>query len=102
MLDLARRIGPLLGCKGHVDKGYDQPRNRAALREVGAEDRIAQTSIESGGLGRHRWGVERSFSHLAGFRRLERCYERDPRQHLASLQIACILKRARAILQGGC
>lgn len=27
---LARRVGRLLGCKGHADKGYDQPRNRAA------------------------------------------------------------------------
>ena len=102
MQRLVRRVGPLLGCKGHADKGYDQLRNRAALHEAGAEDRIARKGIEGGGLGRHRWVVERSFSHLAGFHRPERCYERDPSQHLAFFQIACILKIARAILQAGC
>ena len=107
---LARRVGRLLGRKGHADKGYDRSRNRAALHEVGAEDRIARKGREGGGLGRHRWVIERSFSHLAGFHRLERCHERDPWQlgqnevlpTLASLRLACILKLARALLRAGC
>ena len=107
---LARRVGRLLGRKGHADEGYDRSRNRAALHEVGAEDRIARKGREGGGLGRHRWVIERSFSHLAGFHRLERCHERDPWQlgqnevlsTLASLQLACILKLARALLRAGC
>ena len=97
-----RRIGLLAGCKGHADKGYDQPRNRSALTKAGVEDRIARTRIDSGGLGQHRYVVERSFSHLSGFHRLERCYERDPWQHLAFLQLACVLKLARIIVKTGC
>jgi IS5 family transposase len=99
---LAQRVGALVGCKGHADKGYDQPRNRAALTEVGATDRIARKGIDTGGLGRHRHVVERSFSHLSGLHRLERCYERDRWQHLAFLQIGCILKLARKISNAGC
>lgn len=97
---VARRIGTLVGCKGHADKGYDQPRNRAALAEVDAMDRIARKTIDTGGLGRHRYVVERSFSHLCGLHRLERCYERDKWQHLAFLQIGCILKITRKINAG--
>ena len=99
---LARRVGALVGCKGHADKGYDQPRNRRALAEAGAEDRIARKRIDGGGLGQHRYVVERSFSHLSGLHRLERCYERDRWQHLAFLQLACILKLARKIIKIGC
>ena len=107
---LARRVGRLLGRKGHADEVCDRSRKRAALHEVGAEDRIARKGREGGGLGRHRWVIERSFSHLAGFHRLERCHERDPWQlgqnevlpTLASLQLACILKLARALLRAGC
>lgn len=98
---LARRVGRLVGGKGHADKGYDQPRNRAALAEVDAEHRIARKGVEDAGLGRHRWVVERSVSHLCGFHRLERCYERDRWQHLAFLQLACILKLARTINKAG-
>ena len=61
---LARRVGPLSGCKGHADKGhadkghadkgYDQPRNRNALAEVDAEDRIAR-QIASSLASAHAW-----------------------------------------------
>ena len=105
---LARRVGALsgckalAGCKAHADKGYDQPRNRAALAEVDATDRIARRKVDTGSLGQHRYGVERSFSHLCGLHRLERCYERDPWQHLAFLQIGCILKLTTKINKNGC
>ena len=99
---LARRLGRLDGCKAHADKGYDQPRNRYALAEVGATERIARKRIDTGGLGLHRFVVERSFSHLCGLHRLERCYERDRWQHLAFLQIGCILKLTKTIIKVRC
>ena len=50
---LAWRVGALAGCKVHTDKGYDQPRNRRALAEAGATDRIARKKIHTGGPGQH-------------------------------------------------
>lgn len=48
--------------KAHLDKGYDYPQCRRALRRRGIES--------SQRLGRYRWVVERSFAWLHAFRRL--------------------------------
>ena len=51
--------------KLHLDKGYDYPRCRRALRRRGITPRIARRGIESSGkLGRHRYVVERSLAWL--------------------------------------
>ncbi len=96
---LPRRVDRLGGCKAHADKGCDQTRTRGALAEVGAIDRIARKRTDTGGLGAHRYVVGPSFSHLCG---LQRCYERDPWQHLAFLQIRCILKLTHTIIKASC
>jgi hypothetical protein len=55
--------------KLHLDKGYDYPRCRRALRRRGITPRIARRGIESSGrLGRHRYVVERSLAWLVGYR----------------------------------
>jgi hypothetical protein len=57
--------------KLRLDKGYDYPRCRRALRRRGICPRIARRGIESADkLGRHRHVVERSLAWLVGYRRL--------------------------------
>jgi hypothetical protein len=49
----------------HLDKGYDYPRCRQALRARGITPRIARRGVESSQrLGRHRYVVERSLAWL--------------------------------------
>jgi transposase len=49
--------------KLHLDKGYDYPRCRRALRRRGITPRIARRGVESRQrLGRHRYMVERSLA----------------------------------------
>jgi IS5 family transposase len=63
--------------KLHLDKGYNYPRCRRALRRRGITPRIARRGIESSQrLGRHRYVVERSLAWLVGYRRLQVRYER--------------------------
>ena len=64
--------------KLHLDKGYDYPRCRKALRRRGITPRIARRGIESRQrLGRrHRYVVERSLAWPVGYRRLQVRYER--------------------------
>jgi transposase len=58
--------------KLHLDKGYDYPRCRRALRRRRITPRIARRGIESSArLGRHRWVIERSLAWLVGYRRLQ-------------------------------
>jgi transposase len=78
--------------KLHLDKGYDYPRCRRALRRRGICPRIARRGIESADkLGRHRWKVERSLAWLVGYRRLQVRYERRADILLGFLQLACAL-----------
>ncbi|GAA2389171.1 hypothetical protein GCM10010255_16860 [Streptomyces coeruleofuscus] len=44
-------------------------------------------------LGRRRWGIERTFSWLCGYRRLSPRYGRDPRNYLAFLGLAAAVCR---------
>jgi IS5 family transposase len=75
-----------------LDKGYDDPRCRRALRRRGITPRIARRGIESSQrLGRHRYVVERSLARLAGYRRLQVGYERRADILLALLHLACAL-----------
>jgi transposase len=78
--------------KLHLDKGYDYPRCRRALRRRGITSRIARRGIESSQrLGRHRHVVERSLAWLVGYRRLQVRYERRADILLAFLHLACAL-----------
>ena len=55
--------------KLHLDKGYDYPRCRKALRRRGITPRIARRGVESSQkLGRHRYVVERSLAWLLVYR----------------------------------
>jgi IS5 family transposase len=78
--------------KLHLDKGYDYPRCRRALRARGITPRIARRGVESSSrLGRHRYVVERSLSWLVGHRRLQVRYERHADMLLGFLCLACAL-----------
>jgi transposase len=76
--------------KLHLDKGYDYPRCRRALRRRGITPRIARRGIESSTrLGRHRYVVERSLAWLTAYRRLQVRYERRADILLGFLHLAC-------------
>ena len=78
--------------KLHLDKGYDYPRCRKALRQRGITPRIARRGIESSQrLGRHRYVVERSLAWLVGYRRLQVRYERRADILLGFVHLACAL-----------
>jgi IS5 family transposase len=78
--------------KLHLDKGYDYPRCRRALRRRGITPRIARRGVEpSDRLGRHRYVVERSLAWLVGYRRLQVRYERHADILLGFLYLACAL-----------
>jgi IS5 family transposase len=78
--------------KLHLDKGYDYPRCRRALRRRGITPRIARRGVEPRDkLGRHRYVVERSLSWLVGYRRLQVRYERRADVLLGFVQLACAL-----------
>jgi IS5 family transposase len=86
--------------KLHLDKGYDYPRCRRALRRRKITPRIARRGIESSGrLGRHRYVVERSLAWLVGYRRLQVRYERRADILAALLQLACALICLNALQQ---
>lgn len=87
--------------KLHVDKGYDYPRCRRALRRRGIIPRIARRGIESRErLGRYRWVVERTLSWLNRFRRLKVRYEWRADIHEAFWSLGCALVCWRVILVG--
>ena len=78
--------------KLHLDKGYDYPRCRKALRRRGITPRIARRGVESSSrLGRYRFVVERSLAWLVGYRRLQVRYERRADILLGFVQLACAL-----------
>jgi IS5 family transposase len=81
-----------------MDKGYDYPRCRRALRRRGITPRIARRGIESSGrLGRHRYVVERSLAWLLGYRRLQIRYERRGDVLLGLVHLACALICLKAL-----
>jgi transposase len=98
----SRRQAPVTGRVGRprgktdrilADRGYDYDKYRRQLRARGIVPVIARRCTENGsGLGRERWVVERTISHLHQPRRLRQCYERSDRFRLAFLKLrACQL-----------
>jgi transposase len=84
--------------KLHLDKGYDYPRCRRALRRRSITPRIARRGIEpSNRLGRHRYVVERSLAWLVAYRRLQVRYERRADILLDFLYLACALICLKAL-----
>jgi transposase len=84
--------------KLHLDKGYDYPRCRKALRRRGITPRIARRGIEPRDkLGRHRYVVERSLAWLVGYRRLQVRYERRADILLSFVHLACALICLRSL-----
>lgn len=73
-----------------ADRGYDHDKYRRELRKRGIKPVIARRGTEHGsGLGRVRWVVERTFSHLHNLRRLRIRYERSAELHLAFMLLGC-------------
>ncbi len=78
--------------KIHADKAYDTTELRNWLRRRRILARIARRGIESSQrLGRRRWVIERTMAWLTGYRRLTPRYERNPRNHLAFLDLAAAM-----------
>jgi transposase len=84
--------------KLHADKAYDFDRCRLDLRKRGITPRIARRGIDSSEqLGKHRWGVERTFAWINQFRRLAMRYERHADLYRAFLVIAAAMICFRAL-----
>jgi transposase len=80
-----------------ADRGYDHDKYRRLLRARGIGHAIARRGTEHGsGLGRYRWVVERTISHLHNKRRLLVCTDRTKATHDALLSLAaCLLCYSR-------
>lgn len=80
-----------------ADRGYDHDKYRRLLRARGVGHSIARRQTSHGsGIGRHRWVVERTISHLHNRRRLLVCTDRTKQTHDALLDVAaCMLCYAR-------
>ena len=80
-----------------ADRGYAHDTYRRLLRKRGIGHAIARRGVEHGsGLGRHRWVVERTISHLHNKRRLLVCTDRTKATHDALLSLAaCLLCYSR-------
>ncbi|MGX7828886.1 IS5 family transposase [Actinokineospora sp. 24-640] len=78
--------------KLHPDKAYDTTDLRRWLRRHRIRDRIARKGVDSSHhLGRYRWVIERTIAWMLGCRRLSPRYERNPRNHLAFIDLAASL-----------
>lgn len=105
LLDAAPRVRGRSGrprsrpAKPHADEAYDHAFCREACPRRGVAPRIARKGVESSErLGRHRWRVERTASHLKPFRRLTVRWERKAEPHLAFLTLARAAICARRLL----
>jgi transposase len=75
-----------------ADRGYDHDKYRRLLRARGIAHSIARRTTEHGsGVGRQRWVVERTISHLHNKRRLLVCTDRSKATHDAFLSLAACL-----------
>ncbi len=78
--------------KLHADKAYDITDLRHWVADRGIGVRIARKGVErSDRLGRHRWVVERTFSWLTGYHRLNLRYDRKAEHLLGFLTLAAAL-----------
>jgi transposase len=74
------------------DRGYDAEAIRQGLLAFHEVPWLAERNIEHGsGLGRWRWGGERTFAWLNQFRRLRVRYEKRANIHEAFLSLGCTL-----------
>jgi transposase len=75
-----------------ADRGYDHDKYRRLLWKRGIKPVIARRGTEHGsGIGRQRWVIERSLSHLHNKRRLLVCTDRSKTTHDALLSLAACL-----------
>jgi transposase len=91
----SRPICPLpcrLADRVTADRAYDHRPQRHELRKRGICAEVARCETEHGsGIGRYRWGVERTVARLHHFKRLLVRYDRRAYIHEAFLAIACCL-----------
>jgi transposase len=80
-----------------ADRGYDHDKYRRLLWKRGIKPLIARRGTEHGsGVGRQRWVIERTLSHLHNKRRLLVCTDRSKTTHDAFLSLAaCLLCYSR-------
>lgn len=80
-----------------ADRGYDFDKYRRVLRTRGIAHTIARRGTDHGSvLGKHRWVVERTISHLRNKRRLLVYTDRTKATHQALLSLAaCLLCYSR-------
>jgi transposase len=103
LLDKIPHVKGLTGRPRHrpdrlvADRGYDHDKYRRILRSRGLRHSIARRQTSHGsGIGRQRWVVERTISHLHNRRRLLVCTDRTKATHDALLNLAaCMLCYAR-------
>jgi transposase len=101
LVPLVERVPPVRGKVGRprrrpervtADRGYDHDKYRGELRARNIKPEIARRQTEHGsGLGRVRWGVERTFAWLHNYKRLLVRYDRRHEIHEAFLALACCL-----------
>jgi transposase len=93
-----RRPARLLG-----DRAYDSKQHRRALRARHIRHSIARRQTEHGsGLGKQRYVVERTISHLHTKRRLLVCTDRRQQTHEAFLSLAACLLCYRRLRHSFC
>ena len=106
LLELLDRVPPVRGRLGRprrrprtliADRGYDHDKYRRLLRQRGIKPLIARRQTGHGsGLGRERWLVERTISHLHNKRRLLVRTDRSSATHAALFALAaCMLSYGR-------
>ena len=106
LLPLLEAIPAVRGARGRprqrprrlvADRGYDHDKYRRLLRARGIAHSIARRNTSHGsGIGRQRWVIERTISHLHNKRRLLVCTDRTKTSHDAILSLAaCLLCYAR-------
>ena len=109
---LVEAIPPVRGKRGRPrrrpevvqgDRGYDSEPHRRWLRKRKIRPLLARRNTPNGsGLGKTRWGVERTLSWLHQFRRLRIRWERRDDIHYAFLMIGCSLISVNFLHQGFC
>ncbi len=103
LLDAIPRVRGRVGRPRHrperllADRGYDHDKYRRLVRARGIRPEIARRQTGHGsGLGRQRWVVERTISHLHNKRRLLVRTDRSDTTHNAFLDLAaCLLSYSR-------
>jgi transposase len=101
LLPLVESIEPVSGKPGrpkqrpkklYGDRAYDSEGHREQLRRRGIDPHLAKRKAAHGsGLGKVRWGVERFFSWLHGFRKLRLVTEKTQEMQFAFLDLATAL-----------